>query len=184
MNFINDNNTIKSQTNVDSSIQIRPKRTLKSMIIDPFKQVRIGIYVLMVTIIFLFLSGYLFVHSFFKQYENVMEIFNVTDMSTKWALITNDIFYANIIKLIVLFIIFIVVLFFIIFKMTHKIYGPLISIERFVKAISDGEYNKRIVIRKGDDLQRLVISLNHMAQELEKRHGFKDRRKSNTEIQN
>jgi nitrate/nitrite-specific signal transduction histidine kinase len=66
---------------------------------------------------------------------------------------------------------FTVILCTIVFRMTHRIYGPLVSIERFVEQIARGEYQKRVTIRRGDELKRLADKLNVMAEELQKRHG-------------
>lgn len=154
----------------------RPKRTLATTLIEPFKQLKLGIYVLALTVVFLAVAGLLFFLAFNEQYQNVMEIFGVVDQNTKWELITDNIFIKNGIKIAVLFVFYLFALFFIIFKMTHKYYGPLVSIERFVAQITEGEYRKRVKIRKGDELGRLVEKLNNMAEKLEDRHGVKDRR--------
>ena len=154
----------------------RPKRTLATTIIEPFKQIKLGIYVLAISVVFLVFAGLFFYQAFAEQYKNVMEIFGVVDQSTQLELITNDIFIDNGIKLAVLFVSYLCALFFIIFKTTHKYYGPLVSIERFVTQITSGDYRKRVKIRKGDELGRLVQKLNDMAQQLENRHGAEDRR--------
>lgn len=155
----------------------RKKRTLRSTLVEPFKQVKIGVYVMVISLTFLVMAAYLFVAAFMQQYQHVMEIFNVVDPNTKWELVTNDIFYANVMKLGALCFTFIAVLFWVVFKMTHKMYGPLVSIERFVDNISQGHYGQRIVIRRGDDLKRLAGRLNHMAETLQAKHGIKERRR-------
>jgi nitrate/nitrite-specific signal transduction histidine kinase len=78
---------------------------------------------------------------------------------------------------------FVATLFFVVFRSTHKYYGPLVSIDRFVKRVAQGDYTARVVIRRKDELQDLAQSLNNLAEELERRHGprvgaFQDRRKN------
>lgn len=148
----------------------RPKRTLRSTVIEPFKQIKIGLYVIGLCIFFLLVIGSMFLKAFMEQYAHVMEIFDVVDSSGKWDLILNDVFYSNAIWIGSVFLIFIIVIFIVVFKMTHKIYGPLVSIERFITAITNGHYERRVSIRSGDELGRLVSKLNIMAEELEKRH--------------
>lgn len=149
----------------------RPKRAAKSTLIEPFKQMKIGVYVLAVTVIFLVVAGMLFVNAFVQQYEHVMEIFSVVDPSTKWELVLNDVFYANAVKLSAAFVTYLGVLFAVIFRLTHRYYGPLVSISRFVQQMSQGHYGNRVTIRKGDELLDLVEELNLMAAALERRHG-------------
>lgn len=151
----------------------KAKRSLRSTVIEPFKQVRMGVYMLSLSLTFLVLATYLFVESFIDQYRHVMEIFNVVDPETRWELVTNDVFYTNATKLAVLFIAYIVISLVLVFRMTHKVYGPLVSIERFIEQIAAGHYEKRLVIRKADDLQRLAGQLNKMASMLDRRHGHR-----------
>lgn len=150
---------------------MRPKRAAKSTVIEPFKQMKIGFYVLSVTVVFLLVAAITFVNAFVQQYQHVMEIFSVVDPQTKWELVLNDVFYDNAMKLGVVFIAYLGVLFTVIFRLTHRYYGPLVSINRFVQQISHGHYSHRVSIRKGDELGDLVNELNKMAAELERRHG-------------
>ena len=160
----------------------RKKRNLKSTLVEPFKQIKLGLYVMVVTFSFVLVAGYFYRQAFEEQYAHVMEIFDVVEEATQEEVVVNDIFLKNRIKLAAVFIIFIAVMFTVIFRMTHKYNGPLVSIERFVQQIKDGHYDKRVSIRKGDELVRLTELLNSMAETLESRHGEKsgeaDRRRS------
>ena len=149
----------------------RPRRDLRTTLIEPFKQIKLGLYVFGICLAFIGFSGFLFVAAFMEQYQHVMGIFQVVDPNLRWELVTNDVFYKNAVRVGLLFATFITVLFTVIFRMTHRVYGPLVSIERFVAQMAAGKYNRRVVIRSGDELQRLVSRLNDMAASLEKRHG-------------
>ncbi|MEY4630251.1 MAG: hypothetical protein RIQ81_371 [Pseudomonadota bacterium] len=153
----------------------RPRRKKQSVLIEPFKQIKFGLYVLGISTAFLFASGFLFVRAFRDQYEHVMGLFNVVDESMQWELVTNDVFTANAIRIGVLYAVYLAVLFGVIFRLTHRYYGPLVSIERFVEEIKRGNYAQRVRIRRGDELHGLVNSLNAMAEHLEKRHGKNSR---------
>lgn len=148
----------------------RAKRNLKSTLIEPFKQIKFGIYVIGLSIAFVIATAAMFLFAFYQQYQHLMGIFNITDMKTQMELVTNDIFYANAIRIGLLFVVYIVIMFSYVFRMTHRYYGPLVSIERFVDEISAGQYMRRVKIRKGDELQRLCDKLNDMATSLERRH--------------
>ena len=163
------NSSAKDQ--ISSSSKSRPKRNLKQLLIEPFKQIKFGVYVLGLTSIFLGLLAVLFVSSFYEQYSQVMEIFQVVGVDEKRELITDRVFRENLAKLFVLIGLYIGSLFFLIFKLTHRYYGPLVSIERFIKAMSLGNYEERVAIRKKDELSALVNKLNVMAAKLEERHG-------------
>lgn len=149
----------------------RPRRNLRSTLIEPFKQIKLGLYVVAITMAFVTVAGIMFVAAFTEQYTHVMNIFQVVDPNLRWELVTNDVFYTNAIRLGVLFATFIAVMMGTVFRMTHRIYGPLVSIERFLTQITEGQYNKRVTIRAGDEMQRLAQKLNGMAEALERRHG-------------
>jgi len=96
-----------------------------------------------------------------------MGLFNVVDQDLQWELITNDIFKKHIWRVAILFTVYLAALFWILFKISHRVYGPLISVERFVDELTDGKYSQRLKIRQKDDLQRLTEKLNNLAQTLD-----------------
>ena len=149
----------------------RPRRNLKSMVIEPFKQIKFGLYVIGISVAFVGVCAFMFVTAFTEQYQHVMGIFNVVDPNLKWELVTNDVFYTNAIRIGAMFVLYIVVLFVVVFRLTHRYYGPLVSIERFVDQFANGDYKRRAKIRDKDEMQSLVAKLNHMADQIERRHG-------------
>jgi HAMP domain-containing protein len=170
---------VDNQPVTDSS---RANRTVKTTLIEPFRQVRFGLYIIAISLSFAILCGALFFYSFYQQYKHVMGIFNIVDPNLQWELITNDVFYANAIKLGILLMGYLGIVLLVTFRLTHRYYGPLVSIERFVDSITAGDYTQRVTIRKKDELDRLTAKLNKMAERLEERHPnpakFEDRRSS------
>jgi HAMP domain-containing protein len=146
-------------------------RTFTSVVIEPFKQMKFGIYVIVASLAFVIAACGFFIWAFKEQYDHVMEIFAVVDPTKQWDLVTNDVFFENAKRLGVLFVAYIGIMFTIVFKLTHRYYGPLVSIERFVDQLTKGEYVARVTIRNKDELQRLAAKLNIMAGKLEARHG-------------
>jgi len=151
----------------------RPRRNLWSLLIEPFKQIKFGMYVISLSLAFVVICAAMFVSAFRDQYQHVMKIFNVVDESAKWTLVVNDIFIRNAIIIGIVFVAYLGALLGVVFRLTHRYYGPLVSIERFVENVTAGNYDKRAKIRDKDELQRLVGKLNTMAEALERRHGKK-----------
>lgn len=52
---------------------------------------------------------------------------------------------------------------------SHKTFGPLVPIQRFIQELKSGEYQKRVVLRKNDQLQHLATELNALAENLEEK---------------
>lgn len=155
---------------IDADAIARAKRDYKTTLIEPFKQIKFGIYVIGLSLAFVVVISAMFLFAFYQQYQHLMGIFNITDMKSQMELVTNDIFYTNVIRLAIVFVAFIGLMFMVVFRLTHRYYGPLVSIERFVDEVAEGQYNRRVKIRKGDELQRLTDKLNNMAVALEGRH--------------
>jgi HAMP domain-containing protein len=149
----------------------RAKRSVRSTLIEPFSQIKFGIYVIGASLAFVVLIAAMFVYAFYQQYQHLMGIFNITDARDQLQLVTNDIFYSNAIKIGLMLFLYMAGMFFLVFKLTHRYYGPLVSIERFIDEIAKGKYKNRVKIRQRDELQRLANRLNEMATALEKRHG-------------
>jgi HAMP domain-containing protein len=147
------------------------RRNLKSLVIEPFKQIKFGLYVIGISVAFVGVCAAMFIMAFTEQYQHVMGIFNVVDPKLKWELVTNDVFYTNAIRLGALFVAFMATLFFVVFRMTHRYYGPLVSIERFIEQMTAGDYARRCKIREKDELHSLVGKLNRMAEAMQERHG-------------
>lgn len=148
----------------------RPRRKKKSVLIEPFKQIKFGLYVFTISVFFILASGFLFYHAFRDQYAQLMGLFNVVDENMQWALVTNDVFVTNSIRIGILFAAYLIILFAAVFRLTHRYYGPLVSIDRFVDHIAKGDYSQRVRIRQKDELHMLVNKLNAMADALESRH--------------
>lgn len=163
--------TIPKEKSV-SKLNSKPKqRNFTSIIIAPFTQIKFGLYMIVISLLFIILTSGLVIHSFIEQYKQILDIFNIVDPTIQWEMITNDVFMANAIRLGAFFGLFLVVMLYVSFKLTHRYYGPLVSIERFIDQITKGNYGSRVTIRSNDELQDLVKKLNELASALESRHG-------------
>ena len=52
---------------------------------------------------------------------------------------------------------------------SNKIFGPLGRIQNYIKKVSEGNFEERLVLRKGDDLKPLADALNEMVENLKRR---------------
>jgi len=142
-------------------------RSLLSYLVDPFKQIRMGLYFIILSLIFMIASAVIFYQITYEQYANVMKIFNVVDTTSQWNLIANDVVIRGLIKVAILLVTYSILTFAMSITLTHKVYGPLVSIHNFIDDLKIGDYKKRITIREKDDLKDLVTKLNELAETLE-----------------
>ncbi len=86
-------------------------------------------------------------------------------------MITNEVFYQNAFWLAGVYILYAILLLVLVFKLTHRYYGPLVAVKRFLNILIEGEYSSRISLRKNDELKDIAAKLNELAQALEEKHG-------------
>lgn len=144
--------------------------SLTAYLVKPFQQIRFGLYVITVFFFYLVLLAGVLVWAFRAQYLQVSEWFSVAasempdlllnDVSQKAAWIVGGVLLA-----------FIGTMLQVIIRRTHRMYGPMISIHRFVDEIKRGNYSARVRTRAADDFQDLAAHLNEMAAHLHERHG-------------
>jgi methyl-accepting chemotaxis protein len=146
-------------------------RRLVPMLTEFFWHSRFGVQVVAITLIFLGCVSFFIYQAFEQQYQNVAEIFRVVNPELKHELVFNDIIMRNVVFLIISILAYIVAMVILIIRSRHKYSGPLVSVQKFIEAVTRGEYSHRIIIRKGDEMQELVVALNEMAEHLERRHG-------------
>lgn len=143
------------------------RRTFTAYFVEPFTQIRFGMHVVAVCLSFVVLLGWLYARAFREQYQQVIDIFSVVDTG---ALVSNEIFIRNALIIGATLLGLVLSTIFVVVRRTHKMYGPMVSIQRFVSELARGNYAARIAIRESDDFQSLVDRLNKLAETLHERH--------------
>lgn len=130
-------------------------------LIEPYKQLRFGVMFLFINLVFSILFLMIFGYVLWDIYEVLSTYFKLDQnqsLVTMSKLIKPGIFG------LILIIFFIMITLFISAKYTHQIYGPLVSIVRFLDDLLNDKKPKPIKLRSSDQLQELVEKLNGIAQ--------------------
>ena len=64
---------------MSDTVKQQHKRNLRSTLVEPFKQIKFGVYVIGISVSFVAVCAWMFVAAFTEQYQHVMGIFNVVD---------------------------------------------------------------------------------------------------------
>jgi methyl-accepting chemotaxis protein len=144
--------------------------SLTAHLVEPFKQVRFGLYVIGVFFGFLAVLVGVLVWAFREQYLQVMDWFSIAQDAAP-DLMLNDVSQKAAWIVSVVLVAFIVTMLNVIIRRTHRMYGPMISINRFIEELKRGNYSARLKTRENDDFQDLVARLNGLAEALHARHG-------------
>ena len=152
---------------------MRPRRRswLMAYFVEPFSQIRFGLHVVVVCLAYIILIGVIFAKSFYDQYEQVMSIFGVADMQDRMDLLVNEVFLRNAVIVGCTLVAMAGTVLFVVVLRTHRMYGPMIAINRFVGELRKGNFAARIAVRKKDDFKSLVEQLNSLAENLHRTYG-------------
>jgi len=139
------------------------RRGVKSWLVEPYRQVKLGLMFLVVNLIFSALIFSVFGYLIWDIYNAVSTYFALSGAQSALALSKFAVPAAVGAALILLFI---VTTLLISVKYTHEIYGPLVSINRFLDDLLEGKRPDLIALRESDQLKDLAERLNSLAERL------------------
>lgn len=137
------------------------RRGFKSFIVEPYKQVKLGLMFLVVNTLFSLLILGVFGYYVVDLYSAVVAHFKLTGQENQLALVK---FSVPMIVATGLMILFVLTTLMVSIRYTHQIYGPLISINRFLDELLAGQKPQLLNLRDSDQLQDLAKKLNEFAE--------------------
>ena len=155
------------------------RRFVKQYITDPFRQVRFGLYYVALNLTSFAGLAYVFWSTSTTQYNQLLELFNVTG-DEKSKVLLNDVFNQNLILVGSVFAVLTIATLALTIWLTHRIYGPQIAITKFIREIARGNYGARLRLRKKDEFHTLAEEMNQMATALDNGHHAAQHRRDGT----
>ena len=141
-------------------------RKAANLLLKPVLQLKLALYAIMLTMIFLCTTVFFGKMYFEQTYITLVE--NTTQAEYIQAVVTQQVhqFKSMFQLLLVVYSVLMVVL---ITVYTHRMIGPTLPIMRHIRALRDGFYSQRVRLRRHDCFQELADELNKLAETLEKR---------------
>lgn len=133
------------------------------LLIEPYKQLRFGISFLLVNLVFSTLMILVFGYYLWDVFGAITEYFK---LDPNESMVTAKKFMVPAIAGLSLYILFIISTLYMSVHYTHQMYGPLVSIRRFVDEILAGKNPAPIKLRAKDQLHDLVDRLNLLSDSL------------------
>jgi hypothetical protein len=144
----------------------KAKRRMRNYMLQPLLQVKIGLYSILLSILF---AGALAAIVYTNFSGLVSSIVLLTDAEAEvkdlfmqywkdaqlWIFLCFGIYLLATVSISVLY--------------THKLIGPTIAFRRHIRSIAEGRYNARTYLRKGDAFSEVADELNHLSELMEKR---------------
>jgi signal transduction histidine kinase len=152
-------------------MKVKERRTTR--LIEPYRQLKFGIVFLLLNLVFSLLIMSIFGFFMWDIFTTIQIYFELSDAQSLMTL--NKFLLPASLSLGLIFIFILATLYCSVY-FTHRIYGPLVSIRRFVNELTKNtDHVHKIHVRKHDELQDLIQSLNELAGKL-------NEKKNNTPI--
>jgi hypothetical protein len=139
---------------------------ITSQLVEPYKQVRLGLVFLFINLLFSLLIMAVYGYYIQDVYSSVSVLFNLSAMPEEQTSAVMGKFMLPILVGVGILVSFILTTLYVSISYTHRIYGPLVSIRRFLDELLAGEIPKPVQLRHGDHLQDLVQRLNNIAERM------------------
>ena len=139
------------------------RRGFKSWFVEPYKQVRLGLMFLLVNLCFTVLIIGVFGYYVFDIYEAVSTYFKLSGAESAMTLAK---FTVPLVVCGGLMLLFVLTTILVSVRYTHEIYGPLVSIHRYLDDVLSGRGSSPIQLRESDQLKDLARKLNNVAERL------------------
>lgn len=137
---------------------------LKALLVEPFEQIKIGLIFLALNLVFSVLSLCVFTYYLYDIYKALAVYFKLSEQE---SVLTAAKFAVPALVGGTLFVVFVAATLFFSIRYTHAIYGPLVSINRFLDDLLAGKSPQSITLRESDQLQDLAAKLNRVAERIE-----------------
>jgi hypothetical protein len=144
-------------------VQKGRRRGFRSLLVEPFEQVKLGLLFLLVNTLFAVLMLGTFGWYVWDIYKAVSVYFQLSHQESELALAK---FYLPVGMIVGLVILFVATTLYVSIRYTHEIYGPLVSIHRFLDELLGGRKPPTINLRESDQLQDLAGKLNNVAERM------------------
>jgi len=142
------------------------RRGVQSLLVDPYRQVKLGLLFLVLNCVFAVLILGVFGYYVLDIYKAVSLYFQLSNQESQLAL---QKFFWPLAVVFGLIALFVLSTLYISVKYTHQIYGPLVSIHRFLDELLAGRRPAELSLRESDQLQDLAEKLNKVASLVEGR---------------
>jgi hypothetical protein len=144
-------------------VQKGRRRGFRSLLVEPFEQVKLGLLFLLVNTLFAVLMLGTFGWYVWDIYKAVSVYFQLSHQESELALAK---FYLPVGIILGLVLLFVATTLYVSIRYTHEIYGPLVSIHRFLDDLLGGRKPPIITLRESDQLQDLAGKLNNIAERM------------------
>ncbi len=140
------------------------KRKLSNFLLQPLLQIRLGLYAIVLSLLFsASIAAIIYTH-FFRFYDLVLEL---TDLRDDVEVILKSYVQGMALWVLVAMVVYFLITVGVSIFFTHRLVGPTYAFRRHIRELTRGNYSSRVVLRKDDAFLEVAEDLNELAQTLE-----------------
>ena len=140
------------------------KRKLSNYLLQPLLQVKLGLYSIILAMLFVTLMIWMLHANFYRFYDLVLEL---TDLREEVTIILDSYINQMIVWTAMIAALYLVVTVLASIFFTHRLIGPSYAFRRHIQELSKGNFRSRVNLRKADAFSEVAEDLNHLASVLE-----------------
>ncbi len=144
----------------------KAKRRAKNFMLQPLLQVKLGIYTIIISVLF---SAALAAILYFNFSSLINSIVLMTDAEEEVREIFMSYWKGTQLWIYLTFLVYLVLTILVSVLYTHKLIGPTIAFRRHIRMIAEGRYNARTYLRKGDAFVEVADELNRLSEVMERK---------------
>ncbi len=142
------------------------RRGFVSWFVEPYRQVKLGLLFLIINLIFSVIILSVFGYYIWEISSAVSSYFHLSPEQSQLAM---QKFSTPVVVGVLLVALFVVTTILVSVKYTHQIYGPLVSIHRFLDNLLENQYPEALQLRQSDQLKDLADKLNTIGEAVSKK---------------
>jgi len=146
-----------------SAKQAVDPRKFKNLLLKPLLQVKLGLYSILLSSLFVVTFCSVLMVSFHRLFELILDF---TDLRQEVIDVIQSGLYGIAGWLILIVAVYFLASVLLSVVYTHRLIGPTIAFRRHIKALTEGNYDSRIQLRKNDAFVEVAEELNRLAEVL------------------
>ena len=146
----------------------KPKRRLRNFVLQPLLQVKIGLYTIVMSVVFAAAMAYILYYNFNDLVTTIIDLTDAKDdvrelLMDYWSKTRIWIYLCCSVYLFAVVTVSVI--------MTHRLVGPTVAFRRHVRSLAEGQFHVRTYLRKGDAFIEVAEELNRLSELMEKSRG-------------
>lgn len=149
------------------------KRRIKNYLLQPFLQIRLGLYCILLALVFVAAI----LGTAYWQFNDLFTLLlEMSDVKDEVLQVFHSQVRGILLNLLFIALAYVVVTIIVSIFYTHRLVGPTIAFRRQIQLLKDKKFDSRVTLRSGDAFIEVSLALNALAEQLENENSRQDKK--------